>query len=303
MRFFESVTTTFAYLTSPLTFSPSERPGLEGKNSLPAFNYQPSNPNDPVWKPVNALAASQEAVGQARISAREAMTGGPIFKPPSGSQEGPGSTFLCDYSNMPGFQSCSNSTNRGCWLTNNNGKQYDINTNYEDINETPIGIHRNYTLTVTDSWVNADGMNFTDAKLFNDSYPGPWIQGCWGDVRATASFLHFICLPCYQTITVIVNNELKHNGTSIHWHGIRQWLNMQMDGVNGITQCPIAPGDSFNYTFRAMQYGSSWYHSHFSVQYSDGVIGPLVSLHAIKYDVRFGFCEVSAGSMLGIVCC
>lgn len=43
------------------------------------------------------------------------------------------------------------------------------------------------------------------------------------------------------------------NGTSIHWHGIRQWNTMQMDGVNGVTQCPIAPGDSFNYTWRAMQ--------------------------------------------------
>jgi Multicopper oxidase len=50
-----------------------------------------------------------------------------------------------------------------------------------------------------------------------------------------------------------------------------------MDGVNGMTQCPIAPGDSFNYTFRAMQYGSSWYHSHYSVQYADGAVGPMVS--------------------------
>lgn len=52
---------------------------------------------------------------------------------------------------------------------------------------------------------------------------------------------------------------------------------MHMDGVNGVTQCPIAPGDSFNYTFRAMQYGSAWYHSHYSVQYADGALGPLVS--------------------------
>jgi FtsP/CotA-like multicopper oxidase with cupredoxin domain len=53
---------------------------------------------------------------------------------------------------------------------------------------------------------------------------------------------------------------------------------MHMDGVNGVTQCPVAPGDSFNYTFRAMQYGSSWYHSHYSVRYADGANGPLVSL-------------------------
>ena len=71
---------------------------------------------------------------------------------------------------------------------------------------------------------------------------------------------------------------MKFNGTSVHWHGIRQWLTMHMDGVNGVTQCPIAPGDSFNYTFRALQYGSSWYHSHYSVQYADGAAGPL-TLH------------------------
>jgi FtsP/CotA-like multicopper oxidase with cupredoxin domain len=53
---------------------------------------------------------------------------------------------------------------------------------------------------------------------------------------------------------------------------------MHMDGVNGVTQCPTAPGDSFNYTFRAMQYGSAWYHSHYSAQYADGAAGPLVSL-------------------------
>ena len=53
---------------------------------------------------------------------------------------------------------------------------------------------------------------------------------------------------------------------------------MNMDGVNGVTQCPIAPRDSFTYTWKAMQYGSSWYHSHFSVQYADGALGPMVSL-------------------------
>lgn len=66
------------------------------------------------------------------------------------------------------------------------------------------------------------------------------------------------------------------NGTSIHWHGIRQLNSMHMDGVNGVTQCPLAPGDSFTYSFKALQYGTSWYHSHYSVQYADGLVGPLV---------------------------
>lgn len=68
---------------------------------------------------------------------------------------------------------------------------------------------------------------------------------------------------------------MKFNGTAVHWHGIRQLNTMHMDGVPGITQCPIAPGDSFTYRFKARQYGSAWYHSHYSVQYADGLLGPL----------------------------
>ncbi|MCJ1359489.1 MAG: hypothetical protein MMC33_009491 [Icmadophila ericetorum] len=46
----------------------------------------------------------------------------------------------------------------------------------------------------------------------------------------------------------------------------------------GITQCPIAPNDYFVYKFNVTQYGSSWYHSHYSVQYADGAVGPM-TLH------------------------
>lgn len=49
-----------------------------------------------------------------------------------------------------------------------------------------------------------------------------------------------------------------------------------MDGVPSVTQCPLAPGDSQTYSWRATQYGSSWYHSHFSVQAWDGVFGGII---------------------------
>ena len=84
-----------------------------------------------------------------------------------------------------------------------------------------------------------------------------------------------------QTVHIKVTNKLVNNGTSIHWHGIRQWQSVHMDGVNGVTQCPITPDDSLVYTWRAMQYGSSWYHSHYSVQYADGLHGPIVRLHSL----------------------
>jgi FtsP/CotA-like multicopper oxidase with cupredoxin domain len=74
---------------------------------------------------------------------------------------------------------------------------------------------------------------------------------------------------------ITVKNNLPFNGTTIHWHGLRQLGTLEMDGVNGVTQCPIAPGDSYTYKFRAMQYGTTWYHSHYSLQYGDGLLGPL----------------------------
>lgn len=55
-------------------------------------------------------------------------------------------------------------------------------------------------------------------------------------------------------------------------------------------QCPIASGTSLKYTFRADQWGTSWYHSHFSAQYSQGFIGPIV-IHGpnhVPYDTDLG---------------
>jgi len=181
---------------------------------------------------------------------------GPIFTPPGHGYQ---SKFVCDYSNMgSGWRPCSTPDDRSCWLKNDNtGEKFDINTDYEA--KAPQGIVREYFLSVTDGSINADGLNFPEAKMFNATYPGPWLQACWGD-----------------TVQVTVKNLLSHNGTSIHWHGIRQNQTMHMDGVNGITQCPIAPGDQFVYRWKATQYGSTWYHSHYSVQYADGVVGPMV---------------------------
>jgi FtsP/CotA-like multicopper oxidase with cupredoxin domain len=38
---------------------------------------------------------------------------------------------------------------------------------------------------------------------------------------------------------------------------------------------PLAPGDSKTYEFLCAQYGTSWYHSHFSAQYGDGILGAI----------------------------
>lgn len=38
-------------------------------------------------------------------------------------------------------------------------------------------------------------------------------------------------------LSITVNNNMKYNGTSLHWHGIRQLGTNTMDGVGGVTEC------------------------------------------------------------------
>jgi hypothetical protein len=192
----------------------------------------------------------------------------PRFEPPSAPQD---SKFVCEYPKLPEYEPCTAHDTRGCWLRpkdkHSRLREYNINTDYE--NFYPEGITRKYFLNVEEATLYPDGCKNEHCKVFidltqnpplnmNDTYPGPWIQACWGD-----------------DIEVNVINSLSCNGTSIHWHGIRMLNNVENDGVNAVTQCPIAPGESFTYKFKAMQYGSSWYHSHYSLQYADGLAGPM----------------------------
>lgn len=56
-----------------------------------------------------------------------------------------------------------------------------------------------------------------------------------------------------------VFNDLP-DPTSTHWHGIR--IGNAMDGVAGLTQDPIRPGESFDYDFVVPDAGTYWYHAH-----------------------------------------
>lgn len=88
---------------------------------------------------------------------------------------------------------------------------------------------------------------------------------------------------------------MENNGSSIHFHGVRQNYTNQNDGVASVTQCPIAPDSSYTYTWRATQYGSSWYHSHFYVQAWDGIFGGIQinGPATANYDVDLGTLTLS----------
>ncbi|MDJ0824859.1 MAG: multicopper oxidase family protein [Rhodobacter sp.] len=70
-------------------------------------------------------------------------------------------------------------------------------------------------------------------------------------------------------------NDLPEAST-IHWHGIR--IDNAMDGVAGLTQAAVPPGDEFLYDFVVPDAGTYWYHPHRNTleQVSRGLTAPLI---------------------------
>ncbi|WOL13918.1 hypothetical protein Cni_G22698 [Canna indica] len=106
------------------------------------------------------------------------------------------------------------------------------------------------------------------AVTINGETPGPTILAQQGD-----------------TIVVEVKNNLLTENVAIHWHGIRQIGTPWFDGTEGVTQCPIVPGDNFIYTFVVDRPGTYLYHAHYGMQRSAGLYG------LIQVAVPDGFVE------------
>lgn len=79
-------------------------------------------------------------------------------------------------------------------------------------------------------------------------------------------------------------NDLPQ-GSSVHWHGIR--LPNAMDGVAGLTQPAVAPGQDFLYDFVVPDAGTYWYHPHNKTyeQMARGLYGPLIIEEAAPPEV------------------
>ncbi|SPO06606.1 related to Laccase-2 [Cephalotrichum gorgonifer] len=171
---------------------------------------------------------------------------------------------------IPGGKPCGEHgpTNRGCWMNN-----WTIDKENE-IDPPPAFKNWEYDLYITNetAWEGPDGV-VKPAMLVNGGFPGPTIEANWGDY-----------------VVVNVHNQLQDNGTSIHWHGIRQIGESDQDGANGVTECPIPPGTTKTYAFHVVQYGTSWWHSHYSSQYGNGVVGAMVvnGPATANYDIDLG---------------
>ena len=93
---------------------------------------------------------------------------------------------------------------------------------------------------------------------FNGQQPGPLVQ-----------------VPENATIFVNFSNRTPLP-TAIHWHGIR--LDNRFDGVPGVTQDPVDPGETFRYQIHFPDAGIYWYHPHHreDIQQELGLYGNLL---------------------------
>ena len=93
---------------------------------------------------------------------------------------------------------------------------------------------------------------------YNGSTPGPTIEAVEGD-----------------KVRIFVTNSLKEH-TTVHWHGLL--LPSGMDGVGGLSQPHIKPGETFVYEFTLKQHGTCMYHPHADemVQMAVGMMGMFI---------------------------
>ncbi len=79
------------------------------------------------------------------------------------------------------------------------------------------------------------------------------------------------------TSSSYVTNNMASNGTAIHWHGVRQLNSVEYGWrPGGHAVRDTAQRDADLQVQGVTQYGTSWYHSHFSLQYAEGLFGPII---------------------------
>jgi hypothetical protein len=95
-----------------------------------------------------------------------------------------------------------------------------------------------------------------DVWGFNGSAPGPTFQVTQGD-----------------HVRIVFENRLPEP-CSIHWHGFEDRIGF--DGMPGISQSPVLPGERFTYEFDIHQTGTYFYHSHMAMQEMAGMLGAFI---------------------------
>ena len=97
-----------------------------------------------------------------------------------------------------------------------------------------------------------------EGMAYNGQIPGPRIEADLGD-----------------RVRIVLHNELDVP-TAIHPHGLT--VPSDQDGVPGLTQDAVMPGESFTYEYTLRNAGSNMYHSHFdsATQVPRGLLGAFI---------------------------
>ena len=116
-----------------------------------------------------------------------------------------------------------------------------------------------FTLTARQATIELGSGRTVDALTFDGRSPGPELRVREGDL-----------------VEVTLANEGVDPGVTIHWHGVD--VRNAEDGVAGVTQDAVPPGERYVYRFRAEQIGTFWYHTHqaSSKEVRRGLFGVLV---------------------------
>jgi FtsP/CotA-like multicopper oxidase with cupredoxin domain len=131
-------------------------------------------------------------------------------------------------------------------------------TGYSSDPDLPAGQVRQFDLVAGETEIELIDGQTTRVWAYNDQVPGPELRVELGD-----------------TVRVHFRNDMAID-TTIHWHGVR--VPNAMDGVPGVTQDPIAPGESFDYEFTPADAGTFWFHPHVrtSEEIERGLYGVLI---------------------------
>jgi FtsP/CotA-like multicopper oxidase with cupredoxin domain len=100
-----------------------------------------------------------------------------------------------------------------------------------------------FTLTARTATMRLGSGRTVEALTFDGKSPGPELRVRQGEL-----------------VEVTLVNENIDQGVTIHWHGVD--VPNAEDGVAGVTQDAVLPGQRHVYRFRAEQVGTFWYHSH-----------------------------------------
>jgi FtsP/CotA-like multicopper oxidase with cupredoxin domain len=159
------------------------------------------------------------------------------------------------------------------WWSSLLPSSYDLATmGYVDLGGGPAGMEMpgmDDGTPVADLTADATGQpdvrySFTvrqDGKAFtvNGQSPGPLLKATVGDL-----------------VEVHLTNDNVTEGVTLHWHGVD--VPNAEDGVAGVTQDAVLPGETFTYRWVATRPGTYWYHSHqvSHTQVAGGLLGPIL---------------------------